>query len=395
MANILVVDDREDKLLALDSILADLGENVVKAKSGREALRYLLRNDFAVILLDVNMPGLNGFETAKLIRSRARSESTPIIFVTSLSDSERNIAEGYALGAVDYMLTPIVPEILKTKVGVFVELYRKTAKVKEQAAQLQQIIVEQKSAQHEIHNLNQELEARVVDLSAMNKELETVTYSLAHDLRAPLRSMQSFAHMLLEDYSEKLDQQGREFARRITESSKRMDTLLEDILSYSLLTHTEFEHNSIDLEEIVAGVIDQLDRDVKEKNAEVNVEHPLDNVIAHRATMQQVLLNLIGNALKFVPAERTPSIRIWTQKRNSRVRISIQDNGIGIAQYQERIFGLFERLHSNDDYPGTGVGLAIVRKGVERMGGRFGLDSKEGTGSCFWLELPKAEGENC
>src|SRR5207248_1217601 len=139
--NILIVDDRPDKLLTYDVMLAELNENIVRANSGREALRWLLRQDFAVILLDVNMPGMDGFETAALIRQR--SETTPIIFVSAVNDNVKYISRGYSLGAVDYMLTPVVPEILRAKVGVFVDLFRKTEQVKRQAEERTKLIREQ------------------------------------------------------------------------------------------------------------------------------------------------------------------------------------------------------------------------------------------------------------
>src|SRR5689334_5763648 len=138
-ANILLVDDRPDKLLALEAVLSSLGQNVIKAKSGREALKHLLQHEFAVILLDVCMPVMDGFETAALIRGRASSEHTPIIFITSINDSEKHVARGYSLGAVDYILSPIMPEVLKSKVSVFVELHKKTEQIKEQAEQLRRL----------------------------------------------------------------------------------------------------------------------------------------------------------------------------------------------------------------------------------------------------------------
>src|SRR5262249_32313501 len=141
--NILIVDDRPDKLLAHEVVLAELNQNLVRANSGREALRCLLRLDFAVILLDVNMPGMDGFETAKLIRQRARNETTPIIFISAVNDTETHVSRGYSLGAVDYILTPVVPEILRAKIAVFVDLYKKTQQIKRQGEERANYIREQ------------------------------------------------------------------------------------------------------------------------------------------------------------------------------------------------------------------------------------------------------------
>src|SRR5271156_1261317 len=203
-ANILLVDDREDKRLAMETILAELGQNIVMASSGREALRCLLNQDFAVILLDVNMPGMDGFETALLIRQRKSSEHVPIIFVTGISDTETHVTRGYSLGAVDYILTPVLPDVLRTKVSVFVELYKKNRQLKRQAEGLRQAhdeleirvknrtfqlavaneslqkeIVERQRAEESIRYINAALEQRVLDrtaeLPATNRELEAFT----------------------------------------------------------------------------------------------------------------------------------------------------------------------------------------------------------------------------
>jgi signal transduction histidine kinase len=168
-----------------------------------------------------------------------------------------------------------------------------------------------------------------------------------------------------------------------------MDTLLQDLLKYSRLSRAEMDRTEIDLEALLHEVTESLNREIHEKNAAIEVGRPLVRVFANVATLKQVLANLISNALKFTSPTRTPHVRIYTEEREGQVRIWIEDNGIGIAaEHQEKIFGLFERLHNVATYPGTGVGLAIVRKGMERMGGRVGLISKSGQGSRFWLDLP-------
>lgn len=510
--NILLVDDRADKLLALEAVLSELNENLVIAKSGKEALRHLLNQDFAVILLDVSMPGMDGFETATLIRQRLNSEHTPIIFVTSHSDSENHIAKGYSIGAVDYMLTPIIPEILRTKVSVFVELYRKAEQIKTQAARLRQIeeathqrqladavgkleieternrfftlsidllaianfegyflqinpawekmmgfseeelkakpglefvhvddrdemrtqmvklrsgdstyfegryickdgsfcwlgwtaapfpseeliyifardITARKFAEEKISTLNEQLQQRVCELTQINKELEAFSYSISHDLRAPLRSMQGFAQALTDE--EKLSDSGKDYAARIGNSARYMDRLIHDLLEYSLLARNEVTKIPVNVESLLSEVLMQVDQQMKEKKGTCKVVSSLEPVLANPSTLSQVLLNLISNALKFVAPATKPKIEISSEKRGDFVRIWVKDNGIGIApQYQERIFGLFERLHTAQTYPGTGIGLAIVRKGIERMGGRVGLESTPGKGTQFWLELP-------
>jgi signal transduction histidine kinase len=371
--NILLVDDRPDKLLALEAVLSGLGQNLVKANSGKEALRHLLDKEFAVILLDVSMPVMDGFETAAMIRRRPSSEHTPIIFVTSMSDSENHVSKGYSLGAVDYILSPIVPEILRAKVSVFVELYKKTGQIKQ---------------------LNGELQQRVAELTDLNNELEAFNYSISHDLRAPLRSMQGFARVLLDDPDSQLSEDGKECARRIVRSGQYMDKLMYDLLHFSRLGRAPLEAAPVRLESVVNEVLMHLEQAIQAGKARVELGLLRAVAVAHRSTLNMVLTNLIENAMKFTDPARPPVVRVWSEEKSGRVRLFVADNGIGIdPDHHEKIFGLFERLHDSSTYPGTGVGLAIVRKGVERMGGRVGVKSKTGEGSEFWLELPLANPE--
>jgi len=371
--NILLVDDRPDKLLAVETVIDELGQNIVKARSGQEALRYLLQTDFAVILLDVNMPGLDGFETAALIRQRKKSEHTPIIFLTAISDTETHVSRGYSLGAVDYILAPVLPDVLRTKVSVFVELHKKN---------------------QQIRSLNEQLQKRIAQLTETNEALEAFTYSTAHDLRAPLRAMLGFSRALLEDYGTKMDAEGQEFANRIVSSAKRMDDLIQDLLSYSRLSREQIKLGPVKLETALDEALKQCEPQVREKEAEIRVEPLLSEVWAHKGVLVQMLVNLLSNSLKFVAPGVKPCVRIWAQKEGDGwVRLSIQDNGIGIAsEHHQRIFRVFERLHSSEQYPGTGIGLANVSKAAERMGGRVGVESQPQQGSRFWVELPRVPG---
>lgn len=388
-ADILLVDDRPEKLLALEAVLAELGQNIVIAHSGKEALRKLLKQDFALILLDVSMPEMDGFETASLIRQRLNSEHTPIIFVTSFGDSDNHITRGYSLGAVDYIVTPIIPEILRAKASVFVELHRKNLLVKMQAAQLQRDLRARQEAERRILHLNQELAERVQALTDVNQELEAFNYSISHDLRAPLRAMSSFASALLNEEADRLSPQGADYSQRIVSAAKYMDALLRDLLDYSRLTREAMPVAAADLDKSVQDLLTVIDPEIRERGATLSVEKPLGLVLAHEPTVQQILGNLVGNGLKFAATDRPAKIRIYTTETAGMRRLWVEDNGIGIRpDYQHKIFGLFERLPDARNVPGTGVGLAIVRKGAERMGGRVGVESQCGQGSRFWVDLP-------
>jgi signal transduction histidine kinase len=238
--------------------------------------------------------------------------------------------------------------------------------------------------------LEQRVAERTAELQETNAELESFSYSVSHDLRAPLRSIQSFAQVLLEDYAERLDAVGQDCAQRIVAAAKRMDTLTEDLLAYSRISRAAVELKPVSLEEVVDDVLTQLEAEILGQDALVTVERPLAQVMGQHTTLVQVVANLLTNGIKFVAHGVRPQVRIWSEERAEWVRLWVHDNGIGIApQYQDRIFGIFERLHGIETYPGTGIGLAIVRKGMERMGGRVGVESAPDRGSAFWVELLK------
>lgn len=235
--------------------------------------------------------------------------------------------------------------------------------------------------------------ARTAELAEAVRELETFVYSVSHDLRAPLRSMASFGEILLEDFAPALGPEGREYARRIVESARRMDKLTHDLLAYSRLSRSEIVPESVDLEALAEEVLREMATDLEAAGARVTVEKPLPHVTGHGLTLRQAIVNLVGNAVKFVRPGVAPRVRIFAERAGGRVRLVVEDNGIGIArEHQSRLFRVFERLHANDRYAGTGIGLAMVKRAVERMGGRAGVESEEGKGSRFWVELPPAGG---
>jgi signal transduction histidine kinase len=242
--------------------------------------------------------------------------------------------------------------------------------------------------------LEEQVRERTAKLEERNDELEAFGYSISHDLRAPLRAMQGFSQALLEDCGDRLDAMGREYAERIVAGARRMDELIRDLLAYSRVSRAELQLVRVPLTPVAQSALAELSGALRARNASVHVDEPLPAVLGHPATLSQVLTNLLGNGLKFVPPDRTPELRLHAERRNGLVRVWVEDNGIGIApEHQARIFRVFERLHSTDDYPGTGIGLAIVRKAVERMGGQVGVESRLGHGSRFWVELQPAAGE--
>lgn len=260
-------------------------------------------------------------------------------------------------------------------------------------------VTKRRQKETEIRQLNMTLEDRVLDrtsqLASSRGEMEAFTYTVAHDLRAPLRAMHGFSQLLLDEYSGKLlDDEGQKTLRRIKDASRRMDGLIQDLLAYSQLAREAVCLESIDLESMLEGVLRDLAPDIQCSGAKIKVDGPLPSVQAVRATLPQVLTNLVSNAMKFVPPGVHPEVRIRAESRDGDHRLWVVDNGIGIAsQFHARIFNVFERLNKTEDYPGTGIGLAIVARAMERMGGRVGVESELGRGSRFWIEFPKAPKE--
>jgi signal transduction histidine kinase len=389
--NILLVDDDPSNLLALEATLGELGQNLVKANSGREALRQVLSHDFAVILLDVQMPDLSGIETAGVIREREKSRHIPIIFLTGQVRTDEMIFRGYSTGAVDYLMKPITPEILRAKVEVFVELALGRLKLQEE-------IEERKRSAAEIFKLNVELEQknrdlieRSVSLQETISELDSYSYSISHDMRAPLRAMKGYADILLEECRPQLSPEHQAYLHKISSGAKRLDHLIQDVLSYSLLSRSKFRLQETDVDRLTREIIEQYPG-LQPPHADVQVEGKLPHVWANEAMLTQCISNLLGNAIKFVETGCQPRVRIRAERIGADARIWIEDNGIGIASRdQERIFGIFIKIHPSQAYQGTGIGLSIVRRAIDKMGGQVGLESELGKGSRFWIQLGAVE----
>jgi len=378
--NILLVDDQPGKLLAHESVLAELGQNIVKAATGREALQCLLRQDFAVILLDVNMPDMDGFETAELIRWRPRFEKTPIIFLTAYNTTDLDRLKGYSLGAVDYLFLPVIPEVLKAKVTVFVELARQKRLIQRQAENLALHNQEQTRQLEMIQKLNE-------DLQEANRELEAFSYTVSHDLRAPLRALKGYTDILLEDYGPKLEATAKEYLSNLERAVVRMDALTRDLLSYSRIVRQQIELEPVCVDAVCREVT-AMNPALQPPNTEMVVPPDLLPVRAHPTLLGQCLANLLDNAAKFVAPGVTPRIHIRTEPRGDRVRIWVEDNGVGIEPaHHQKIFGIFERVGNLKTNQGTGIGLAIVARAAQRMGGICGVESSVGNGSRFWIEL--------
>lgn len=408
---LLVVDDREDNLFSIETILEQDGYTIKKANSGRAALKILLKEfDFTLILMDVQMPDLNGFETATLIYERDKLRHIPIIFVTANDHGEENMFKGYQMGGVDYIYKPINPDLLRAKVSVFVELYNKNHQL---LAQEQKLIAanrkleieiqERRNSEEQVIRLNDQLVEKINQLKMTNEELERFAYVASHDLQEPLRKIIIFGDRLAAKYKDTLSAEGVDFLERMLKASERMQLLIKNLLTFSRsATTAEDAVQDTSLNHIIENVLSDLEIQIEQKQAIFRIS-TLPVVHGISSQFRQLFQNLIINALKFSREDCKPEIVIYSEvsqgahlshfpdavAADDYYLIHVQDNGIGFDQkYADHIFTVFKRLHGFDKYEGTGIGLSICKKIVEKHGGCISVQSKVNAGSRFTITLP-------
>ena len=400
-SKILLVDDREDNLLSIEAILDSDGYRFVRANSGRQALKILLQEfDFALILMDVQMPNLNGFETAALIYEREKLKHIPIIFITAHNYGDENIYKGYRAGAVDYIYKPINPELLRAKVAIFVELYQKTHRLIAQEQKLITInknleaeIIERKSSEEKVKALNLQLLQNIDKLEDVNKDLDRFAFMASHDLQEPLRKIRTFSDLLFNKYHESIDADGKKYLDKIQQAAQRMQMLIQDILTFSKATVDKREFTESDMNRLLNNVLEEMKPMLEEKKAQVHVE-PLPTLRVNPVLIHPLFYNLISNSIKYCKKDTAPVLKIYAtrddqQSENKYCRIYFEDNGIGFDQkYAEQIFLMFKRLHHTREYEGTGIGLALCKKIVEEHKGFISAKSKINEGSTFIVSFP-------
>jgi len=408
---ILLVDDREDNLFSIEAILEKDNYTIVKANSGRAALKILLaEHDFSLILMDVQMPDLNGFETATLIYDRDKLKSIPIIFITAFSNDDDHIFRGYKMGGVDYIYKPINPELLRAKVGVFVELYRKTRQLQSEEQKLmavnlslQKEIEERKLSEEKVQQLNQQLTENNEHLKRMNEELDQFAYMASHDLQEPLRKIQMFSDKIMT--RKEHDEESEKYFSKIINASRRMQSLINNLLDFSRQSVSPTDFRKTDLTALLKETMNELEMDIEKNAAKINMTS-LPVIAAVPAMMQQLFYNLLSNAIKFRKKTGTPEITIRVEKMTKNelskftnhvngtpyYKITVTDNGIGFDEkYNEEIFKVFKRLHSYQEYAGTGVGLSICKKIIEQHHGFIKAEGRLNEGSSFVICLPESQ----
>jgi signal transduction histidine kinase len=450
---ILVVDDSPANLKLLADTLMAEGYQVLPADSGELALAAVAARPPDLILLDIRMPGLDGLEVCRRLKARPESRDIPIMFISASVEMAERV-EGFKLGAVDFISQPFQREELLARVQTHLELRRLRVRFEQQAADLRQVneqlqselaerersaaarialnqemqasrsaalnlmddavearnrletanqelrreIVERKQAEDEIRQLNAKLEQRVrertAELQAANKELEVFSYSVSHDLRAPLRGIDGWAQALLDDFGDKLGEAGKQLLQRQRTASQRMATLIDDLLQLSSLTRQPLTRQTVAPAALVRRVWEELRPAQPPQTAEL-VVGALPDCQADSSLLTQVFVNLLSNALKFSSGHAHPRIEVGSQMGPDHECVYfVKDNGAGFdMRYADKLFRAFQRLHSAHEFPGTGIGLAIIQRIISRHGGRIWAESAVGQGATFYFTLSERNEE--
>jgi len=476
--NILLVDDRPENLIALEAILKKLDQNLIQAASGREALKFLLKNDVAVILLDVDMPHMDGFQTATLIREREKTRLTPIIFLTAISKSDIHVSQGYSLGGVDYMFKPFVPEVLRSKVAAFVDMFKQGQEVQRQSEVIKAerdfaeaildtvagfVLVLDQDLRIQLVNrgfeevtgltfddvrdhylyeyLEEEDAARdffmqkrghrecreywlvngnvrllvswcctalakqvagsgrlvvtgrdMTELRHRTEELEGFTYSVSHDMRAPVRAIDGFTRILIDEYAGSLDDEGRRLLDIVRQNTEKMGQLIDGLLALSRLGRERLVFTDIDMSGLAKTAFDEQkaagagSRTIAFKASDLPVAY------GDKRLITQVFQNLFANAIKFTRNEATAEIEVGSKSVAGDDVYFVRDNGVGFdMNHAQKLFGTFQRLHAANEFEGSGIGLATVQRIIDRHGGRVWAEAELNKGATFYFSLPARE----
>ena len=403
--NILLVDDRAENLLALEAILESLGQNLVRATSGPEALKQVLATEFAVILLDVQMPVMNGFEVAEIIKSREKSRTIPIIFLSAINKEDAYVYKGYSMGAVDYVFKPFNPDVLRSKVAVFVDLYLKQREIQRQAdllrdSQKRELELEHRTSMLEaearsaakLSQMNEELHRRQVALEQAMGARNRFYASMSHELRTPINAVIGYSTLMLDNIYGQLNAKQKEGLQRTLKAARHLLELVNDVLDLSKIEAGKIELSlqpvmfpSL-IEDLFVTVRPLADEYGSTLSLEIDGDGEPFTVVSDPRRVRQVLLNLLSNAIKF--GDGKPIQVVCKQTENKGVEIEVIDQGVGIAKDDmTRIFEEFVQV-SESKQPGTGLGLPISRRLAQLLDGSLTVRSTPGQGSVFCLTLP-------
>jgi PAS domain S-box-containing protein len=487
---ILIVDDKPANIYAVEKLLEKEDRILLSATDGKTCLKMALERDIDLIILDVQMPEMDGFEVAQILKSNKRTKEIPIIFASAEKKERQSVMKGFEEGAMDYLSKPLDPELTIAKVSVLLKLQRQKKELMEKNLSLEKSallinnsadiigilhpatllfeevnsaftatlgysleeakrrpittflgeehqafvrsitneknellsfetnvytndgtekwlqwrvtvkdgrwfvnardITRQRLADEQIRQLNDDLQKNLAQLEITNKELESFSYSVSHDLRAPLRALDGYSKMLEDEYIGKLDEEGVRLFGIIRRNAWKMGKLIDDLLEFSKLGRKEVIKSEVNVERLVKTAMEDIGETVRHQ-AKITV-NPLLPVYADYSLLSYVWTNLLSNAIKYSSKKPDPQIEIGCVDEGSEIVYFIRDNGVGFSMdYVDKLFGVFQRLHKATEFEGTGVGLAIVQRIVTKHGGRVWAEGKPNEGAVFYFSLPREE----
>jgi signal transduction histidine kinase len=366
---ILVVDDEAGVRRLLDSGLTSRGFSVVGVADGPGCLAHLERAEQPdLILLDIGLPGMGGLEVLQTIRMRFDHDTMPVILISGLAESD-DVVCGLKAGANDYVVKPLTLPVLFARVNVWVQ-------VRENYLQAIQRNDELTRAEEELRSAN-------VSLEQANKELESFSYTVSHDLRAPLRAIRGFTQIVIAEHTSRMAVEGCDMLRRVDRAGERMEEIINDLLKLAQVSRHELNRSAVDMSRMAAKIFAELRLASPQRAVDVRIDQGM-TVVADARLLEITLDNLLGNAWKFTSKRADASIEFTSETQGPDRVFTVRDNGAGFnSEGANKLFGAFQRLHTNDEFPGTGIGLATVRRIIERHGGRVWAKSKEGAGATF------------
>ena len=399
---ILIVDDKKENILPLKKILELHSLSVDSAESGEEALKKILKVNYSLIIMDVQMPGMDGFEVVETLAGSNRTKDIPVIFLSAVNKQKKFISRGYESGGVDYITKPVDSDLLILKVKTFLKLFEQQQELKNIRDILSKEVEIRKEAEENLERKvaerTRELLEKNQELEFSNHELQQFTWVVSHDLKEPLRKIEIFTKIIKDKYL-KEDDKAVDYANRTIGSAERMGKLINDLMDYSRLSSVVLPEK-MELSEIFQEVLSDLEYVIDEKKATLKLDS-FPSLKGVPSQLRQVFQNLIGNALKFSKKDVAPIIeisceRISTKEFNSALsadgkfcKIVVKDNGIGFdVKYLDKIFVIFQSLNDRSAYEGTGIGLAIAKKIIEKHNGLITAKSELEIGSSFIIILP-------